>query len=107
MIDIVLRIKGVEKKKIKQLKFSIDEILIDKKTEVVECKSFNGDVEFVIIISNATIGYYILDKISNVLSNWMDSMRVKEVKVGDIEISGYSAKDVVKILSQIQNSSDD
>lgn len=88
--------------------FAIDDMVkafahkVDKDVKVTKAKSFSG-LEDVIIMLSIGGGGVVVKQIANIINNYFLKNIKKKVKTKDIEITGYSAKEVMDILKEHSN----
>ena len=64
-----------------------------------QSKSFNGMEDIIIILSIG--GGIAIKQFGNIIVNWINKDKDKKVKYKNIEVSGYSADEVSKIISKL------
>ena len=97
MENIILKIEGINSDK--TLEEEIIHVLTAKNIEHISGKRFNGIEEINYILSIG--GGIIISQIASIIKKCIDRNRNKSIKINDIEISGYSEKEVNSILQKL------
>lgn len=100
-----LTLNGVTEDVVLELKESIEK-LIGGQVSVIQGSGFNGLEDIVLFFT--TIGTMnVLEPLSNIIVSWMERNKFKSIEIDNqrITVTGYSAKDAIKIMECIQNGS--
>ncbi len=98
MSSITISFTGIEEIEIQTLHSELAQLIETENMITVSGNSFNGINDIVLIITSLGGAGGIVYQISKVLVHWINFKRSRKVKINGIEITGYSAEDVAKIL---------
>lgn len=103
MEPVVIKIKSIDLSKIyfDDMIQELKKIVGDEKVKLTTAKSFTGFDDLIIVLSIG--GGVIIKQIGTVLVAWIKRNKDKKVKRSNVEITGYSAKEVSDILRSIED----
>lgn len=95
-MELKIRVTGIINKK------EIDDILSKlptTKLKKVQVDNFSG-LDVIIYLLTFGNGIIIIE-VASIIKKIIDKNKIKSVKIGDVEIKGYSVKQIAKLLEQI------
>lgn len=95
-MELKMKVTGIINKK------EIDDILSElptTKLKKVQVDNFSG-LDVIIYLLTFGNGIIIIE-IASIIKKIIDKNKIKSVKIGDVEIKGYSVKQIAKLLEQI------
>jgi hypothetical protein len=69
--------------------------------KINQAKSFSGMQDIILILSIG--GGVAIKQLGNIIVEWINKDKNKKIKYKNIEVSGYSAKEVTEILSKVND----
>jgi len=103
MNSVTVKIKNVDLNMVyfNDLISEFEAIVGDEKVKSATAKSFTGVDDLIIVLSIG--GGVIIKQLGAVLIAWIQKTKDKKIKYSDVEITGYSAKEVTDILRSIED----
>ncbi len=105
MKELVLKIANASKDDLEQFKSEVGAKLGEENVRLLEAQSFMGidEIMAVLTIKDSII----IAELASIIIMWLKTRSQKRVKIGEIDITGYTQNEVIKIVNEIETKEDE
>jgi len=101
MYDFIIRLSDCTINEANELLLTIEEISGKVKASIISPQGFTNIGDIMLVVS-ALGGGVIVREMARIIIAWINRHEHHQVRIGDLDITGYSAKEIEGILKEIQ-----